>query len=124
MSLTCTYCGQPATLVSGDVIYPHRPDLADLRFWNCAPCGAFVGCHKNSRDHKPLGTLANAETREWRKRAHSVFDPLWKSGRMSRRAAYDWLAEALGYEKGRCHISWMTAHECSRVVEIMKAAAA
>jgi hypothetical protein len=95
-----------------------------LRFWQCAPCDAFVGCHKNSKDHKPLGTIANAETREWRKRAHSIFDPLWKSGHMSRRAAYDWLADSLGYRPGHAHISWMTSAECARVVELMKQAAA
>ena len=28
MTITCPYCQQPAALVAGDVIYPHRPDLA------------------------------------------------------------------------------------------------
>lgn len=32
----------------------------------------------------PLGRLANAELQRWRNTAHAMFDPLWKSGSMSR----------------------------------------
>src|SRR5436309_3529676 len=39
----CPYCGHFARLVGGDVIYPHRPDLSELWFWQCAPCDAHVG---------------------------------------------------------------------------------
>lgn len=120
MSLNCSYCGQPAVLVTGEAIYPHRPDLHSLRFWQCAPCDAFVGCHKNGDGITPLGTLANRETREARKQAHAAFDPIWREGRMSRKKAYNWLASSLGYKQGKCHISWMTADECSRVVAITK----
>lgn len=42
----CDYCGNDAMLVSGRAIYPHRPDLFRLNFWQCAPCDAYVGCHK------------------------------------------------------------------------------
>lgn len=114
---TCPYCQQAANLITGRELYAHRPDLHELRFWQCKPCDAFVGCHKDSKDHKPLGALANRETRTWRMKAHRAFDPLWKSGVMSRRDAYDSLAERLGYERGKAHISWMTADECRRVVE-------
>ena len=55
----------------------------------CEPCNAYVGCHKNSR--KPLGTLANKELRELRIRTHEIFDPLWKSGKMTRSEAYKML---------------------------------
>lgn len=47
----------------------------------CRPCNAYVGCHNNTR--KPLGTMADAETREWRKKAHAVIDLIWKSKKMS-----------------------------------------
>jgi hypothetical protein len=38
----------------------------------CVPCDAYVGTHKNSKDHKPLGFLANRGLREARKAAHLV----------------------------------------------------
>lgn len=60
--MICSYCNNEAKLVSGNVIYPHRPDLAYLRFWQCAPCAAYVGCHKGTT--KPLGRIANAELRQ------------------------------------------------------------
>lgn len=114
--VNCPYCEQPAALVTGAVIYPHRPDLHGLRFWQCAPCDAFVGCHKNGDGMTPLGTPANKETREARKRAHAAFDPIWRDGSTSRKKAYNWLASTLGYQQGKCHISWMNAEECNRVV--------
>ena len=45
-SVDCDYCQKPAELVTGATIYPHRNDLAHLRFWRCVPCEAYVGCHK------------------------------------------------------------------------------
>jgi hypothetical protein len=52
----CGHCGKPAVLINGRVIYPHRPDLADKRFWACAPCAAHVGCHAGT--DRPLGSPA------------------------------------------------------------------
>lgn len=65
--VACDYCGDAAKLVTGKAIYPHRPDLFRLHFWQCEPCGAYVGCHKkeggNGDGTKPLGRIANAELR-------------------------------------------------------------
>ena len=62
----CPYCEGAAKLVSGRVIYPHRPDLFKNNFWTCPPCKAHVGCHRPNIRHgftgeEPLGRLANAE---------------------------------------------------------------
>jgi hypothetical protein len=105
------------------VIYPHRPDLSRLRFWRCAPCVAWVGCHKGTT--KPLGRLANARLRQAKMDAHAAFDPLWKFHTfkdgyqtMTRNAAYAWLAEQLGIELVDCHIGLMNLEQCRKVVEI------
>jgi len=78
--VTWPYCRAAALLVSGAVLYPHREDLAELKFWQCEPCKAYVGCHRAGVGHgdgsKPLGTLANEELRRARNRAHAAFDPL------------------------------------------------
>lgn len=116
--VTCPFCARDAKLATGLEVYPHRQDLADLFFWWCEPCDAHVGCHRNSPTHKPLGTLADRNTRAWRSRAHAAFDPYWKSGAMSRTQAYHTLADRLGLPRGRAHISWMDIDQCRRVVEV------
>ena len=117
--VVCDYCGKPAELVSGLRIYPHRPDLKDLRFWNCDPCLAYVGCHKNSDRNAPLGRLADAELRFWKQQAHANFDPLWKTGQMKRREAYSWLASELKIAFTNCHIGMFNVEQCKRVVDFV-----
>lgn len=109
----CIECGGLAQLVSGQRIYPHRPDLYHKRFWLCE-CGAYCGCHGVTS--RPLGYPAGPETRRARNAAHAVFDPLWRSSRMGRRDAYTWLASAMGLAPERCHIGMMTASQAYEVV--------
>lgn len=123
MSLVCPYCSEPAALVTGAEVYPHRTDLSHKFFWQCAPCGAYVGTHKDSADHAPLGRLANAELRHWKMAAHTAFDPLWRPythGGVRRKDAYAWLAEALEMEVRDCHIGMFDVAQCKRVVEACK----
>ena len=105
----CDYCQRPAERVTGVVIYPHRPDLADKRFFLCRPCGAYVGTHP---DGKPLGRLANAELRAAKQHVHAAFDPLWKSGRLTRSNAYGKLADMLGIPMSECHIGMFDVDMC------------
>lgn len=117
-SVTCPYCGRPAELVNGAAIYgPGR--FTDLFFWLCRDCAAWVGCHKNSRRAAPMGRLANAELRRWKSNAHAVFDPLWRTGPLSRADAYRNLAKALDiHPASQCHIGWMDVEQCKSVVRI------
>ena len=114
--MRCHYCQQPAELVTGEAIYPHRPDLAAKKFWRCVPCAAYVGCHPGTDE--PLGRLANAELRSAKMAAHAAFDPLWSGGRMKRSQAYGWLAKQLGKPKKETHIGWFDLESCRRVVRI------
>lgn len=124
--IKCPYCGEEARVVRGDIVYPHRPDLFDCKFWLCRPCWAFVGTHKNSKGAVPLGRLANLELRKLRRLAHNAFDPLWQrkmkthniSKSKARRLAYGWLSEKLNMSVEKCHISWMSEEECRLVVNI------
>lgn len=111
----CPYCGNSAKLVSGDVIYPHRHDLHEKKFYHCAPCDAYVGCHQGTTN--ALGRLANAELRAAKMAAHASFDPIWKSGEKKRGSAYAWLADALGIDKKHCHIGMFDVADCKRVVD-------
>lgn len=124
--LSCSYCGDPARLVFGTEIYPHRADLWMKLFWHCAPCGAWVGCHQGT--DTPLGRLANAELRGAKQRAHAAFDPLWQrkqlrdgcSKNAARGAGYAWLAKQLGVEPKDCHIGMFDVQQCLRVVEVCR----
>lgn len=53
--------------------------------------------------------------------AHAAFDPLWQSGTMSRRAAYDWLAIQLHLPVSACRMVPMDVAMCQRVVAICAA---
>lgn len=52
--------------------------------------------------------------------AHAAFDPLWKSGRMSRSAAYRWLGQQMNLPKEECHMKQFTVAQCLRVIELCK----
>jgi hypothetical protein len=119
IAVVCPYCGKPASLVVGRVIYPHRSDLADKPVWACLPCGAWVGCHPGTK--RPLGRLADADLRKAKMAAHAAFDPLWRSGEMRRKAAYAWLAKQLGITGKEAHIGMFDLATCRRVVETCEA---
>lgn len=115
-TIVCDYCGMPARSIRGAQLYPHRPDLYTKRFWRCEPCDAHVGCH---RDGKPLGRLANAELRKAKMQAHAAFDPLWKSGSMSRTEAYRWLSRELGIPPQQTHIGMFDVETCKRTINLI-----
>lgn len=112
-------CGRVAELVNGTRIYPHRTDLCYLRFFLCVACDAWVGCH---RDGRPLGTLADAATREARQRAHAAFDPLWGSSSEpgARSRAYRWLAGKLRIRVEECHIGHFDVLTCDAVAALAR----
>lgn len=116
------------------MIYPSRVDLYPLRFWNCAECRAYVGCHKKgawfyeggkkiiSDGSIPLGRLANAALRKLKQQAHAAFDPVWRNGGLTRVEAYSWLAGQLGVSAANCHIGMMDEQGCQAVVHVMRSA--
>lgn len=116
--LMCQYCNIRAKRVTGERVYPHRPDLYYLKFYCCTQCNAYVGVHKKSG--KPLGTLANNTLRDARRKAHVAFDPLWqdKKSSMTRREAYTWLADTLGIAFKDCHIALFDLTTCGHVVNL------
>ena len=83
--------------------------------WLCPRCGASVGCHNNSRI--PMGTMANAELRQNRQRAHAYIDPLWKSGYMSRTEVYQMLEEHFGCP---VHVGSSDMDQCDAIISFME----
>ena len=116
---TCHLCGECCGIVNNSEIYGR-----EYGEWPwavlCAGCGAYVGLHPFTGI--PLGTLANAEMRDARKRAKALFNPLWQSGEMTRTEAYHWLAHAMGIpDVEECHIGWFNVEECNKVVSVVLA---
>lgn len=118
-------CGQPAELVDGVEIYPHRADdMLGKLFYRCAPCGAHVGV--NLSTGLPTGSLANEPTRRARRQAHEALQILVRRKRNSegiaeRRAwqlAEGWLAEKLGVSRERAKISLMNEEQALRVLHL------
>jgi len=124
MAVVCPYCERNAELVNGNVIYPHRPDLAAKKFWLCPPCDAYVGCHAHGNGDRPLGRLANAELRAAKQLAHIAFDPLWHDARPHRnrlrKRAYEWLAGQLAIDPKQCHIGKFDVETCQRATMICR----
>ena len=114
----CPYCKGAAELVGGYVIYPHIPSLYGQKFWQCAPCGAYVGCHRPNVGYgdgtRPLGRLANAALREAKSATHALFDGLWQDGDMTRKQAYAWLSSEVGLEQA--HIGDFDEETCAKAM--------
>ena len=110
----CPYCQKPAKLIDSAVVY--RGTSYGL-IWDCRPCDAYVGVHKGTEN--ALGTLADAETRKWRRLAHAAFDPLWQTGKMTRREAYKRLQVLADVSEQDAHISRMTAAQCMGLIRAL-----
>lgn len=116
MKVICHHCEGEAQLVGGKEIYPYRPDLFNLKFYLCKRCKAWVGTHKNSPKHAPLGRLATKEEREFRTRAHFFFDKLWQEKGMTRQSAYRWLQLVTHLSESDAHIGKFNIKQCKLVI--------
>ena len=129
LAIVCPYCLGVAKIVSGDCIYPHRSEFKSNLFYLCKPCHAWVGVHKETS--LPLGRLADAALRHWRRKAHLAFDPLWegeiahlpirtrmKARNSVRNRWYKWLAERMSIDRDDAHIGMFDIPKCKQVVEI------
>lgn len=113
-TLYCPYCGRKAEYVDSKVVYGKSYG----KIYLCRNCMAYVGVHRGTS--KPLGRLANAELRYWKKQAHAAFDPLWQYGRFkgSRNAAYVWLSKQMRTPINKTHIGMFDVGQCKQVIAI------
>lgn len=109
----CPACGDNMVLKSGKM----------GRFYGCASwpeCDMTHGAHQDTGE--PLGVPADKETRAARIRAHDAFDALWRGPhrRMSRRAAYSWMAQVMGLSSADAHIGRFTIRQCEQLIDALK----
>jgi hypothetical protein len=112
--MICPYCEKEAIWTSNEVVYGRRYGKSFMCYY-CKECDAYVGCHQNSKN--PLGTMANKALRVKRMEAHAVIDPLWKSGKYSRRQVYDRLSDAFGF---RVHVGASDEKLCEEIIKTAK----
>jgi len=105
MEIYCCECKKDveAELITGQRAYQHREDLWDMLFWQCPNCDNFVGTHKNSKKHAPMGHICGKELKKLKMDIHRILDPLWRSGRYSRKQIYLIVSSKIGwsYHTGR-----------------------
>ena len=109
--VTCQYCGREAAYVDSAEIYRGR---SYGMIYLCRACDAYVGVHRGT--DKPLGILAKKDLRLWKNAAHLAFDPLWKSGKFTRRTAYRLLSEKMGLPEDATHIGMFDIENCKRAI--------
>ena len=88
-----------ARLITGDQIYKSAK-YKSIFMWICDECGNYVGTHKDSKSHAPLGCIPTPELRSARGHIHALLDPMWKSvnrKRVKRRELYDLISRELGW---------------------------
>ena len=108
-------CGEHVRLVSNNEVYGRQ--FGDWPFlYLCDWCGAYVGLHPNT--DIPLGTMADKETREARKRGKSAFFRMVKENDLSRDDGYKWLADELGIPSSECHWGWFDKFRCKEAERI------
>lgn len=112
----CIYCGAEVNLVSNAKIYGR--EYGNGKCYACSECDSYVGVHPDLVT--PLGILANPELRELKKKAHALFDPLWKSKKMSRKEAYRVLAAKLCIPIKECHIGWFNKEMVIKAISVLK----
>ena len=111
---SCPYCGYPTELADSKEIY----GTSHGWMYICRRCQAGVGCHKGTT--RSLGRVADKELRRLKHLAHEAFDPLWKSGLLPRRAAYEILSIAFDLPEEQTHIGMFDPDMCRKVISLSK----
>lgn len=114
----CPECGNNARLVDSKIVYGRS--YGNIWYCDCIKGDVYVGCHKGTT--MPLGTMANARLRYYRKKAHRAFDPIWsnKKAMMSRNDAYAWLSSRLNIPPEECHIGMFDEETCQMVERLAR----
>lgn len=119
VNIKCPYCGSRAFLRPATVVYGKKAVVSDAPLYVCAhfpACDSYVTAHKSSL--LPMGTLANAQLRHQRIKAHTAFNRLWQSGLMNKKQAYRWLHLKLGLPESEAHIGNFSTYRCKQVVQL------
>jgi hypothetical protein len=111
----CQYCKKPTQLIDSDEIYGKGKNFGKIKI--CKPCDAYV---KVNDDNEGKGRVANKELRTLRKDFHTVFEPLYDDGLMSKKEAYKLLLDKMGIRNTFTNVTLFTNDECLKAIEVCK----
>jgi len=116
-TVICPYCNSEAKFTSSIKVY--RKDYGKI--WLCSnypKCDSYVGAHKGNGE--PKGTLANHETRKYRKWAHNLIDWIWQDGVMTRKNVYHAIQNLMGMTADEAHIGLFDPDQCKKLVNTFR----
>ena len=111
----CPYCNGGVIKANNKEVYNGRSYGEWPYVYMCIECDAHVGMHPYT--DIPLGTLANKETRNARKQCKEPFEALHRTGKLTRKDAYQRLADKLGIPKEECHFGWFDTAMCHKAAK-------
>lgn len=85
-------------------------------------CTGFPKCNNKMSVHPDgtrYGTPADADTTALRRKAHQIFDQLWKCRLMTRDEAYRRLCGIMGMTKEQAHISNFNKEQCQKLIDFL-----
>lgn len=107
----CPFCGSEVNIEPNSNIYGRSYGEWPWAFV-CSDdeCDSYVGIHPYTGI--PLGTLADRETRDARKRAKKKFIRWQEERGLSRNDAYRLLAQKMRIPYEKCHFGWFDVDQC------------
>ena len=113
----CPYCDSPTLEVTGDEIYGKGHGYGHIKMYKCSgSCDAYSGSKLEYGIRVSMGSLANKELRELRKKCHKLFDVQWKGNSnepLARRKCYIWLQEFTHLPEELAHIGMFNIEQCN-----------
>lgn len=111
----CNICNGKVIFTDNSVIYGRK--YGNGLLYLCTNCGAYVGCHPHG---EALGILTDKKTKALRMQCHNLFDPFWKSHKMSRIDAYYKLAKDLNIPADLCHFGYFNSEQLIEAKKILE----
>jgi len=110
----CNLCTGDVILVDSTIVYGSSYG----NIYYCLRCGNYVGVHKET--DKPLGLIADEQTRKARIYAHEIFDNLFKSKLMTRHNSYKILQAIMDMSQDEAHISRFDKEQCGELINRLR----
>ena len=119
-TIKCGECG--ASMVLRTTTKMLSKEGLPLKFYGCS---RYPECHGTHSAHqssgKPMGIPANKETKEWRQKAHALFDPYVAKWFSNRREGYKFLKNIMGLLPEDAHISRFDIEQCKKLILLLEA---
>ncbi len=116
----CPYCNSPSLEVTGDEIYGLGRGYGHIKMFKCSgTCDAYSGSKLEYGVRVSMGSLANKQLRELRKKCHKLFDAQWKgkpNEKLARRKCYVWLQSFTNLPDELAHIGMFNVEQCETLI--------